>query len=138
MNHFNGNGQIIADHRYCILNDDDAYEEGFFEHIDKVQPGWLMVVSMKRGHNIPAGVAAERAHGTDTLEACPANMTVGRVGAEQLISIGEIWQKHQFNPESVSADGERICELLAANPAPMYVPDAFVLFNYLEPGRWNK
>lgn len=122
--------------RFCVLNDDDAYEPGFFEHIDKVEPGDLMIVSMKRGHHTPTGVTPDRAHGTNTLEAKPESMQVGHVGAEQIIASGGIWMDYAFN-NTIAADGERICEILKTH-TPVYVPDAFVWFNYFEPGRWDK
>jgi hypothetical protein len=140
MNRFMNSGDIDFTHHYCILNDDDLYEDGFFEHIDKVVPNDAMIVSMKRGHHIPPGVAPERAHGTETLEAKPEMMRVGYVGAEQLICQGRIWASYPFNL-TVAADGERICQIISdlvpVNP-PTYIPDAYVHFNYLEPGRWDK
>lgn len=124
---------------YCVLNDDDLYEPAFFEHLDLVRPNEVMIVSMKRGHHIPAGVEPERAHGTNTLEAKPESVQVGHIGAEQLICRGHIWGCYEFN-DTIAADGERICEIVGTRPdcSPVtYVPDAFVWFNRLEPGRYD-
>ena len=135
LNRFIHAGRLEPDHRYLILNDDDFYEPDFFAKIDKVD-GDVLICSMKRGQHIPPGVSPERAHGTDTLEAKAESMVVGRVGAEQMIASGRVFERYGFN-NSIAADGERIVRIIAENPV-QYVPDAFVWFNYLEPGRWDK
>lgn len=135
LNRFISAGPLEAEHRYCILNDDDAYETGFFELVD-AQAGDVIAVSMKRGHHTPAGVAAERAHGTGTLEARADRMIPGHVGAEQLICSGKVWERYGFE-NRIDADGYRIMHIAQENP-PVFVPDAYVLFNYYEPGRWDK
>lgn len=134
QNRFISAGPLVDDDRYCILNDDDAYEPGFFDKLDR-HTGEVIVCSMKRGQHIPAGVAADRAHGTDTLEAKPESMGVGRVGAEQMITSGRVWAKYGFT-NTITADGERIVKVVAENEV-NYVPDAYVLFNRFENGRWD-
>jgi hypothetical protein len=133
MNRFITAGGLVQDDRYCILNDDDFYEPDFFDKVDK-HDGELVICSMKRGHHTPAGVAAERAHGTDTLTGRPEEMCVGRVGAEQIIVSGRIFATMGFTG-GVAADGECIVQTAAKHPVD-YCPEAFVWFNFLEPGRW--
>lgn len=135
LNRFIAAGRLNPRDRYMILNDDDGFEPEFFKKLD-THDGDILVVSMKRGHHTPAGVAPERAHGTETLIAAPENMQVGGVGAEQMICTGEIFERYIFN-NSISADGERIIKVVTENPT-VYVPDVFVHFNFLEPGRWDK
>ena len=135
LNRFISSGPLEPEDYYGILNDDDAYEPDFFHKLDR-HTGDVIVASMKRGHQIPPGVIPERAHGTDTLEAKPENMQVGRVGAEQLFCKGKIFEKYGFN-NTITADGERICAIVKDHPVD-YAPEAFVWFNYLEFGRWNK
>ena len=121
--------------RYLILNDDDFYEPDFFDKIDK-RDGEVIICSMIRGHNIPAGVIPERAHPTHTLTAAPESVQVGHIGAEQMVCSGRIFSAYGFN-NTIAADGERICKIASENP-PEFAPEANVWFNYLEPGRWNK
>lgn len=136
LNRYISSGPLHPEHRYCILNDDDAYEPEFFEKVDKV-PGDILIVGMKRGHHIPAGVIPERAHGTETLEARPEAMAVGHVGAEQMICSGRVFERYGFN-NSIAADGERIVKIITEEKIVSYVPEASVWFNYYEPGRWDK
>lgn len=137
LNRFISSGVIEDDHHYMILNDDDAYEPGFFEKVNAVD-GQVIAVSMKRGHHTPAGVAAERAHGTGTLEALPDRMIPGQVGAEQIICTGKIFGAHGLE-NRIDADGYRIMAIVRQDPARVaYLPAAFVHFNYFEPGRWDK
>lgn len=129
--------------RYCILNDDDAYEDGFFKKLDLIIESsddiWkygLLIVSMKRGDQTPPGVTPTRAHATNTLVAAPENMRVGHVGVEQFVVCGKYLEGARL-PLSVAGDGELVQWLVANFPA-VYAPEAFVLFNYYESGRWNK
>jgi hypothetical protein len=127
---------------YCFLNDDDAYEEGFFsklqEEIQKSKEtnpfSGLAIVSMKRGHNIPMTVEWFRQHQTHTLIANKNNMVEGGVGLEQFIITGKLLKNHRI-PLTISGDGSLIVEL-ASKYDPIFIPDLFVLFNYYQPGRW--
>jgi len=125
---------LVDADRYAILNDDDAYEPGFFDKIRQHEDE-VLIPSMMRGVRTPVGVSAERAHGTNTLTACPENTKVGHIGVEQLIVSGRILKNCRL-PLTIAGDGEMICYIAATNPV-KYVPDAFVWFNYLEPGRWD-
>lgn len=125
---------LVDEDRYAILNDDDAYEPGFFDKVREHSED-VLIPSMRRGNRTPPGVSPERAHGTNTLVACPENMKVGHIGVEQLIVRGSIL-KHCRLPLSIAGDGEMICYIAATNPV-KYIPDAYVWFNYFEPGRWD-
>lgn len=132
LNEFIRIGTINPEERYIILNDDDFVEPGFFEKIDK-HTGEFLVCSMMRGQRIPPG---GHNHPTDTLMACPENMQVGRVGCEQMIVSGRLLSQIRF-ADDLCADGIAIVELAKKHP-PVYVPEAYVWFNFLEPGRWHR
>ncbi len=134
INWFLDHHALYMGDRYGILNDDDAYEEGFFEKLNEF-PSECIAVSMKRGNKTPKDAIAERAHGTNTLVAAPENMKVGHVGVEQLLVSGRILTQCRL-PIHICGDGQWI-EYIAATQPIVYVPDVFVLFNYLEPGRWD-
>lgn len=124
---------------YGILNDDDGYEDNFFEKISNCIVNTntkLVICSMKRGDNTPIDAVPVRRHPTTTLVANPINMRVGGVGVEQFFIKGELLKKHKI-PVTTCGDGELIGELVKTYNA-FYIPDVFVLFNYFEPGRWNK
>jgi hypothetical protein len=134
LNQFVAAGRIEDAHRYMIMNDDDGLEPDFFKKLDEHE-GELLIVGMKRGDHTPVGVPLERAHGTSTLEAKLENMVIGGVGAEQAIFSGRLFRECHWN-DHISADGECIIEMVKKHGT-VYVPDAFVLFNKLEIGRWD-
>lgn len=115
--------------RYCILTDDDSYEPGFFEKIDAIESN-VLIVSMKRGDN-----PAASGYPTDTLVAAPENMHCGRIGGEQIVVSGVIWDKFR-HLHTAAGDWPWIAAITSLH-APVFVPDAFVRFNFLEPGRWK-
>lgn len=129
---------------YCVLNDDDSYEDNFFlklqeqikEANESKKPCELVITSMKRGHNIPQDVPPVKRHPTYTLYAVPENMQVCGVGVEQFFIKGKLLRKHQL-PLTPYGDGELIVELVSTY-TPLYLPSLYVYFNYLEPGRWIK
>ncbi len=121
--------------RYCILNDDDAYESGFFDKID-AHEGEVIIPSMERGYQIPKGVQAERAHGFHKLVAQPENMCIGGVGVEQIIVSGRLLRTARL-PIHICGDGMMI-EWFYKTHGAEFAPEANVWFNYFEPGRWDK
>jgi len=58
------------------------------------------------------------------------------VGLEQIILTGRVAQIVRFE-NNVYGDGMLAEELFKSKNNITYVPEAYVLFNYLEPGRWN-
>jgi hypothetical protein len=128
---------------YCVMNDDDGYEDEFFNKLinsinesnNNKQPNDLIICSMLRGHNIPKEAIPVRRHPTTTLMGVPSNMRVGSVGLEQFIIKGNLLRKHKI-PLTTCGDGELIQKLTSEYNA-LYLPDLYVKFNYFEPGRWN-
>jgi hypothetical protein len=141
INWFIDNYEINDDDYYCILNDDDAYEDDFFNKLksfmdESKENKDLYICSMLRGHNIPTDVVPIRRHPNTTLHAHPSHMKVGEVGVEQFFVKGHILKNHRL-PLTTCGDGELITELVKTYDA-TYLPNFYVWFNYFEPGRWNK
>ena len=132
------------DEYYCVLNDDDGYEDDFFEKLKMTvfmsdsenKFNDLIITSMMRGNNVPIDAIPIRQHPTYTLYAHPKNMQVGSVGLEQFFAKGKVLKKHRV-PLTSGGDGELITELVNTYGA-LYQPDIYVWFNYFEPGRWIK
>lgn len=122
---------IEPDSRYIILADDDWLEPGFFDKLDSVD-GQFLLCSMTRGQRSPPG---GHGHGTSTLIPAPQNITVGSVSIEQMIITGRLFSTLHFE-DVLHADGLAIMEL-SKRVQPVFVPEAVVQFNRLEPGRWD-
>lgn len=134
LNLFIQSGKIKEDEYYTSLCDDDFYEEGFFEKL-RGYTNDILVTSMHRGDAIPREATGIRAHPTDTLIADNGNMRVGRVSHEQYFVKGKVYKNLRFQ-NIYYADG-LMAEHLEQNYEDIaYINDAFVLFNYLEPGRY--
>lgn len=118
--------------RYINLNDDDFVEPEFFDKVDVVE-GEVLVVGMKRGDHQPAEGLQ---YGNSTLEANAAHLKLGFIGGEQIVCSGHTLSRHRFGRRG-DGDWSFISSITACHP-PVFVPDAWVWFNYLEPGRWDK
>ena len=130
--------ELIDDDYYTFMCDDDAFEEGYLEKIKQFTDD-VIVVSLKRGDKtIRPGV---HAHPTDTLIASPENMKINSWGLQQLIIKGKILKNYRLNFESTAdgAIGEQLKKDMEEQGKKIrFVPDLYVLFNYLEPGIYNK
>lgn len=126
--------------QYMILCDDDSVEEGFF---DKIPDEDVVCVSMKRGdapvnHVIWEDFTKEQGKwetNVDILEAKPENMKLACVAGEQLIVKGKILRNFRYGLSNVG-DGQMVLKIASEFPI-TYVPDAYVLFNYFEDGRYK-
>ena len=143
INWFLDTQKIEEEDMYCILNDDDGYEPSFFEKLKNIQACThikkdknVLICSMEREHQIPAGLVWPKDHPATKLWATPSYMRIGWVGIEQIIVKGKIIKNYRL-PLEVCGDGYFICKILSKH-LPIYVPTANVYFNYFEPGRWNK
>ena len=132
--------ELNAETQYMILCDDDSVEEGFF---DKIPDEEVVICSMKRGdreirHVVWDDWANQMGHWADDLDilvADKSNLRIGAVGGEQLIMKGKALRNFRYGLTNVG-DGEMILKV-AEEYDITYVPDAFVLFNYFEDGRYE-
>jgi hypothetical protein len=119
---------------YSFLCDDDFYERGFFDKIAERTPKEsVIVVSMHRGDRF--SLCGGRP--TYTLPAAPQNMKENVVGLEQLIIRGDILKNLRLDVNNACADGLLARELKEQGVPINYMMDVFVLFNYLEKGRYE-
>jgi len=134
VNQFLDRVGVVDDDYYIVLTDDDFTEEGFFKKLEAYNDD-IIVVSMKRS-NKPTGADAGCPFGN--LMACPENMKTCHVGYEQAIIKGKVAK--QYRCEGVyHADGLLLEKLWAERMESFrFVPDAFVYFNYLFPGRTGR
>lgn len=129
FNEFLNSNKLDSETQYMILCDDDSVEEGFF---DKIPDKDVVIVSMKRGDNV---VKNNYYNAPVDLIASPDNMKIAFVAGEQCIMKGKILRNYRYGLSSVG-DGEMILKVAQENSI-TYVPEAFVLFNYFEDGRFN-
>ena len=127
---------IINNDYYCILDDDDMVEK---ETIDKIRymDEDVIFISMKRGHQVPAGLPEIRRYPISTLEAKVENVGLGRIGQQQYFVKGKIFKKLCFDVNDHCADGQ-MAIWLKEHYEIEYQPQLYALFNYFEEGRWNK
>lgn len=133
------------DQMYCIMNDDDGYEPGFFDKLRSLIAKYnknldyeVIIVSMERGSTTPSlkQTGAFRQHHTSKLWAEPVNMAPGSVGVEQIVLSGKILDMYRL-PLLVDGDGRWITNIVHRHP-PIYARHISAWFNFFEPGRWNK
>ena len=124
---------MTDDDYYCFMCDDDLYEDGFFDKIRSCTED-VIVVSMKRGQHVIDSTGIP--HGIETLVAAPQNMKRGWVSSQQYIVRGRVLKTVEID-RSGWADGILAEDLYARYPI-RYEPNWYALFNYLQPGRWDK
>ena len=135
-NLFIKNCPIIDDDYYVTVDDDDMYEAGVFEAIKQMDDD-IVIISMKRGNNIPDEATPIRRYPTTTLTARSEMVEIGSISAQQSFVKGKIFKAHLFNEGFHCWDGEIAVHHKESGEQIAYRPDLFALFNYYEPGRWN-
>lgn len=131
VNEFIDKVGLKDDEKYIVATDDDFTEEGFFRKLDKYDDE-VLVVSMQRS-SVPT--VGDGGGPFDSLIAHPRNMKTGSCGLEQLIFKGSILKQYRLK-NHYEADGDLIERLYAEHPDKIrFVPDAWVYFDYLYPGR---
>lgn len=129
LNVFIRDCEVRDDTYYICLCDDSLYPVSFFDAIaNETAP--VVVVSALRGDHTPT----QGGHSTGTLAAHPDNMRFGHVTLEQLIIRGDMFRGLNW----AGGDGP-MAEHLARTFGDQisYRPDVHMLFNALEPGRWE-
>lgn len=128
---------IIDNDYYVCADDDDMYEDGVFKAVKKHDED-IVIISMKRGRTIPKNVTYLRRYPTNTLEAHPDHVKCGHISGQQSFVKGRIFRAHPFSLDSGAWDGEMAEHHKADGEHIAYRPDLYALFNYYEPGRWDK
>lgn len=128
---------IIDDDYYVTVDDDDMYEPGVFDKIKQMDDD-IVVISMKRGSFIPEGVPEIRRYPPTLLLAHPDTVQIGAISAQQSFVKGKIFKEYIFNEDSHDWDGEIIMHHKATGEQIRYEPNLYALFNFYEPGRWEK
>jgi hypothetical protein len=136
-NYFIKNAEIVDDDYYVTVDDDDMYDAGVFDKIKSMDDD-IVVISMKRGDFIPMGVSEIRKYPTTTLYAHPDNVQTGSISAQQSFIKGKIFKTHLFNEENHCWDGEMAMHHKESGEQIKYEPELYALFNYYEPGRWDR
>ncbi|MBI2065972.1 hypothetical protein HYT60_00485 [Candidatus Woesebacteria bacterium] len=134
LNKFIEKAKIIDNDYYMFLSDDDFLEPGFFKKLKGIKSDFI-VVSMNRGDNAPPG-----SEGGPGLLICSWRVMGRRgMGGEQLIVKGKHLKNEKFLDIRI-ADKKFAGKLWNTNPHQnfTFVPNAYIWFNYLEPGRWNE
>lgn len=134
------NNRLNPETQYMILCDDDSVEEGFF---DKIPDENVVCVSMKRGdrkmnHVVWTDYKNQMGRWEDSIDILYANsenMQIACVGGEQVILKGKVLRDYRYGLSNIG-DGEMI-EKVKEEWDITYVPDAYVLFNYFEDGRYE-
>lgn len=127
--------RIENDDYYCFAADDGGYEPCVFDAIRKRDED-VIFISLKRGDRVPDGLPPERRYDVNTLVASPDNVRIGAVSGEQYIMKGHVLKTVHFDSDQC-ADG-RVAEYLKDSFPCLYLPNLYALFNWFEPGRWNK
>jgi len=135
INHFIQTAEIIDDDYYQILNDDDALPADFIRTTREIG-GDIVIFSLDRGQRTPPEAQGIHRHEAGKLIASRENMRIGGMGLQQIRFKGSLFKTlrcadHPF------ADG-MIAQSLRDRDDIVFVPDVFILFNYLEPGRYDK
>lgn len=132
VNKFLDKNILVDEDYYIYLADDECVEPGFFQKIKHINTDFILV-SMKRGD-----YKAKSGYGTNTLIPSSRCLSRSRIGWEQLLIKGRILKNERFR-NHITADGQFIGSLWKRYPHKdfTFFPDAYVWFNYLEPGRWQ-
>ena len=124
LNKFIQKGEINDNDYYMFLSDQDVLETGFFNKLRSLKTNFALV-AMKRGN--------ERTY-------LPSWRNIGRqgMGGSQLVIKGKYLKNSVFMDTHI-ADAKYLSALWTNNPHNdfTFIGDAFVLYNYLDPVRWN-
>ncbi len=137
VNQFIDSGALDPEAHYHLFSDDCFVEDGYYHRIWGATKD-IIITSMKRGHHVvPPG------YGTDTLVAEPGEMRPGRVAGEQLHIRGRILKVARAAgnmADSKAWDAVLMADFLGPKFSDQFqfFPEVYSLFNYLEPGRWDK
>lgn len=132
-----GAGPIVDDDYYVCVDDDDMYEPNVFENIKKMDND-IVIISMKRGYQIPKDASPDRMYHTTTLFAHPDNIKLGSISGQQVIVKGKIFKNQTFDENYQAWDYLAASHYKETEKDIVYLPDLYALFNYYEPQRWQR
>lgn len=136
INHFISSYPIDDDDYYWIMGDDDYVPYSTMTKMAGMDDP-VVFISMMRGNHTPTDPSIINRHPTNTLIAHPDNVFLCGIGYEQMIIKGYIFKRLQYDSYSPNADGKMAMYLKEYYPI-RYAPEFGVMFNYYEPGRWDK
>ena len=136
INHFIRGHEFIDEDYYILATDDGMFEPNVFEKIKQMDDD-VVIISLKRGYQIPKDCDPLKAYPTNTLLASPFNVRVGYVSGDQVFVKGKYFKTYLWDENSLVADGLMAIHM-KENYNIRYEPDLYSLFNYYEPGRWDK
>lgn len=125
-------GDWIDEDYYVGLCDDEIHQRGLYRKIMAMNPTEdVIVISALRGHH------QIDKYGIDTLVACPENVTPCRIDLMQYFVKGKHMREQKF-VDSQCADGIFVTALKDKGLTFRYEPELYGLYNYLQPGRYDK
>jgi hypothetical protein len=143
VNWFLDNVGVKEDQMYQYLTDDDSIEPNFYSKIDNAintidgETANLVIVSMDRGQRCPDD--NEYKYGAFKEIASAEEIEAHGVAFERYIFKGCLVKDHRFPTDTLFGDSIFSQQLFLQNrEKTIILPDNFVWFNYLQPGRWDK
>ena len=113
--------------------DDDLIPAAFGRKFSQGRPHGVIVASAKRGQRV-----TDKGYPTTDLVAAPENMRVGCVTAGQALLHLRLLHRRRYRHHDC-ADGMMLEVLYKSAPEEFcFLPDFFLPFNALEPGRWDE
>jgi hypothetical protein len=129
--------EFIADTDYYVsVSDDDMYEQDVFAAIRNMDDP-VVVISMKRGYRVPAGLPIDKRYPPTTLFASSENVKIGCIGGEQIFVKGSVLKTVRFDEEYPEVADGMVAQNIKATSLIRYEPKLFCLFNFYEPERWK-
>jgi hypothetical protein len=137
FNDFLDTQEVIDNDYYGFMCDDNMYEPEFFDVIRK-QTAKILIVSAYRGDTLPPDYTVAR-HGTNILKITSLkNIRIGQIDYCQYIIKGKIFKQNRFDTFNKVNDGVYAVNLRLTYPNDIvFLPDSYVFFNYLQPGRYT-
>jgi len=136
LNGFISSNHIIDDDYYVTVADDDMYDQDVFQFIRNMSDP-VVVISMKRGYRVPAGLTIEKRYPPTTLTAQAEHMKIGLVGGEQIFMKGSVLKTIRFDEDYPEVADGMVAQNLKSIYQIRYEPTLFALFNYFQPERWK-
>ncbi len=138
INEFIEKAVVNDDDRYVVITDDDMIEPGLFSKLDQYHDD-VLIISMQRSNVPTPGNGPDCAF--NTLIASPENIFHGGIGFEQFVVKGKLMKKYRV-PGIYHGDFIFINAVWHDHLESFrFVPDAWVYFNALPPGRagrWDR